>query len=299
MPESVRCALVQTVNAYRNMPSGREDMERLKGHSDRIREENIRYNVSLIEQAVSDGARAVCLNELFPAPYFCLEEDEIWRDFSEDAASGPTVRALSRTAGDLGVVLIAPLYEHDRDVKKYYSTAVVISDRGIVLGKYRKAHIPRGENEAGRVAETFYFDKSGEEPYFPVFKTAVGKIGICLGYDRHFDGVFAAYARAGAEIVFAPSVAFSAKAKEMWEPEIRVSAARHRLFIGVSNRLGVEKPWNRFFFGSSFFAGPDGEKLENRSNHPNLVVTSLDLETLRYPDPAGWNLRRDARRDIY
>lgn len=281
------------------MPSDRKDQSDLERSMDRIREENLRFQIALIEQAAAEGARVVCLNELCIAPYFCFDEEPLWRRLAENAEAGPTARALTRAAAAHGVVLIAPIYELDRKLDQRFNTALVINEHGLLLGKYRKAHIPKGETESDGVNETFYFHPSCAEPYFPVFSTTAGKLGVCLGYDRHFDGVFAALAREGAQIVFAPGTEFGAKAKTLWESEARTNAARHRLFIGQSNRMGAERPWNRVFFGDSFFTGPDGGRLENLSRHPSLVISSLELAAQSYPDPVGWDLPRDVRPDIY
>ena len=142
-------------------------------------------------------------------------------------------------------------------------------------------------------------DILGENPFFPVFKTSVGKVGVAICYDRHFEGVVGALARAGAEVVFSPAVTFGAKSRRLWELEFLTDACRHRVFIGGSNRLGSEKPWGQRYFGASYFAGPDGAKLPDLSRRPDLVIADLDLGSLSRPDPSGWDLSRDARPRIY
>ena len=62
----------------------------------------------------------------------------------------------------------------------YYNTAAVIDADGTYLGKYRKQHIPQVKG----FWEKFYFTP-GTGGY-PVFETAVGKVGVYICYDRHF-----------------------------------------------------------------------------------------------------------------
>ena len=62
----------------------------------------------------------------------------------------------------------------------YYNTAAVIDADGTYLGKYRKHHIPQVKG----FWEKFYF-RPGNLGY-PVFDTAVGKVGVYICYDRHF-----------------------------------------------------------------------------------------------------------------
>jgi N-carbamoylputrescine amidase len=134
--------------------------------------------------------------------------------------------------------------------------------------------------------------------YFPVFETSVGRLGVALCYDRHFEGVIWSLAQEGAQLVFCPAVTFGEKSQRMWHLEFQVDAARHNVFLGGSNRKGVEPPWNQPYFGESHFAGPAG-KLANLSRNPALVISEVDLGELARPDPSGWALGRDLRNDIY
>ena len=295
----LRAAMTQTINAYPDMPDRREDLPGLKDRLEDIRRSNVEHNIDLIRAASEAGARIICLGELFPMPYFAFYEEAMWLDCAEDAADGPTISALKETARSCGIVTVAPIYEKDASSGHRYDTAVVIDEKGAVLGKYRKAHIPCGTNEQGRFAETYYYGSSDAPPYFPVFKTSIGTIGVNICYDRHFEGVVAALAKAGAGLIFSPAVTFGDKSRRMWKHEFIVDAARHRVYIGGSNRKGAEKPWNQDFFGESYFAGPDGEALENVSQNPRLIISEMNLDALKKPDPSGWDLARDTRPDIY
>ncbi|WP_428264496.1 nitrilase-related carbon-nitrogen hydrolase [Haliangium sp.] len=303
----VRCALTETKNAY-PLPATRDELAAVRDHMDDIRAANVAHHVDLIAAAAARGVRVIGLGELFPGPYFALDRDPMWLAMAEDARTGPTVTALSQAARAHGVIIVAPIYELCSASGKRFNTAVVIAEDGQVLGSYRKSHIPHGKNEQGSFHETFYYERSdggmacsdanvSHNRFFPVFATAVGKIGVAICYDRHFEGVMRTLARAGAELVFSPAVTFGAKSRRMWELEFEVDAARHNLFIGGSNRRGSEPPWNQEYFGASHFVGPNG-RVDNRSDHAELVIADLDLGELRRPDPSGWNLPRDARPDI-
>jgi len=270
------------------------------GELEEIRAANVAHHIDLIASASRQGAKAICLGELFTGPYFALEENPRWLDMAEDALAGKTTMALREAAKQYEIVIVAPLYEIDSG--KRYNTAVVIDADGALLGRYRKTHIPQGENEQGRFTETFYYgigEPPKGEPHFPVFETKAGRIGINICYDRHFEGVVASLARAGAQIIFSPAVTFGEKSRRMWDLEFKVDAARHRVFIGGSNRKGKEEPWNQEFFGESHFASPDGERMPDLSENSNVIISDLDLDALDRADGSGWNLARDQRPDIY
>ena len=309
MSRIVRAAMTQTVNAYRDMPATIADLPLLAGRLGDVRKANVDHHLELIEEAARRGAQAVGLGELFPGPYFALTRDPMWIALAEDAREGETVTAIRAAARRLGLVVVAPIYELDASTGKRFNTAVVVGPDGEVLGTYRKTHIPFGQNEQGAFHENLYYERSdgknllgqavvSKNPFFPVFSTPLGRIGVAICYDRHFEGVMSALAREGAELVFSPAVTFGAKSRRMWDHEFPVDAARHNLFIGGSNRKGTEPPWGQPYFGESYFVGPNGA-VADLSTHPNLVIGDLDLGQLSAGDPSGWNLPRDIRPEIY
>jgi len=304
----VRAAMTQTVNAYRDMPASVDALGELAGKLGALRAENVDHHLELMQSAREQGAQIICFGELFPGPYFALGKDPMWLELAEDAQSGPTVTAVREAARRLGLITIAPIFERDPSGKRF-NTAVVIDEHGEVLGKYRKTHIPYGANEQGSFHENFYYERSdgnnGRGPanvskndYFPVFTTSIGRVGVAICYDRHFEGVMHSLATEGAELVLCPAVTFGSKSERMWALEFPVDAARHGIFIGGSNRKGVEPPWTQPYFGQTHFVGPNGPA-PDVSRHPNLVLADLDLDELAAGDPSGWNLPRDIRHGIY
>lgn len=299
MTRIVRAALTET----RNVADLRAPFDAAA-----IRAANVRHHVELVARAASLGARIIGFGELFTAPYFALERDPRWHALAEDARDGESVRVFADVARRHGVVVVMPLYEQDAATGRRFNTAVVIDADGVVLGRSRKLHIPVGTNETAGFHESFYYEPSDGslEPLLrnvsphgalPVFETAVGRVGVSICYDRHFPRVAETLARAGAELVFSPAVTFGAKSRRMWRQEFAVDACRHRVFIGASNRRGVEPPFTVEYFGESHFVGPEGE-LDDLSDDSSLVVSDLDLEQLSRRDPSGWDFARDARRDV-
>jgi N-carbamoylputrescine amidase len=296
MTRKLKVAVTETINAYSDMPAQVAGLDALGDRLEDIRKANVDHNIALIRQAVSVGARAVGLGELFPAPYFAITKHPVWLPMAENAETGKTVSELRQVARELEIVIVAPIYELDGTER--FNTAVVIDTNGELRGKYRKTHIPDGRNEQGEFNEPFYFGRSESPPYFPVFETHLARIGVAICYDRHFEGVVRTLARNGAELIFSPAVTFGAKSERMWELEFEVDAARHNVFIAGSNRSGVEAPYNQPFFGCSYVVGPNGRPENDRYFH-GLVVAEIDLDELSRPDPSGWNLNRDRRPDIY
>ena len=293
----VRAALTETCNTYAAMPETVAELGSLKDQLEDIRKANVQHHIELMEVARKHGVQVICFGELFPAPYFALGTDPMWIPMAEDALRGNTVTELREAARRMQMIVIAPIYEKDGENR--YNTAVVIDEKGEILGKFRKAHIPFGGNEQGSFHENFYYGRSDGadmDALFPVFDTSLGKIGVSICYDRHFYYVMPGLARRGAELIFSPAITFGSKSQRMWHMEFPTDAARFNVFIGGSNRKGSEKPWNQPYFGESYFVGPNG-LCDNLSTHPNLVIADIDLTTLSEPDPSGWNLPRDTRKE--
>ena len=309
MTTIVRAGLTQTKNAYTDMPQSTAELDGLTDKLPAIRDANLTHHLELIAAAKGLGVQALCMGELFTGPYFALERRAVWQGLAEDAREGVTIKAMQEAAREHQMLLVAPIYELDATSGKRFNTAVVIENDGSILGKYRKCHIPAGHNDAGSFCEKFYYDRSDGElgeskanissnKFFPVFQTSVGKVGIAICYDRHFPRVMKTLAEQGAELVFSPAVTFGNKSEAIWEMEFAVDATRHNLFIGGSNRLGAEAPWNQEYFGASYFVGPNGRPPLIEAPK-GLVVADIDMRELSDDDPSGWNFERDGRPDIY
>src|SRR6185503_744520 len=93
-----------------------------------------------VREASAKGAQIICLPELFRSQYFCQTEDHRFFELAE-SIPGPSTEVLSRVASELGVVVIASLFER-RAEGLYHNTAAIIDADGRYLGKYRKMHIP-------------------------------------------------------------------------------------------------------------------------------------------------------------
>jgi len=306
---SFRAALVQTTNVYK-LPYSVQDLESISPYLHEIRERNIKHNLDLISLAKEYEASIVCLGELFAWPYFPLSLSLAWLDAAEDPDSGPTITCMAEAARKNHMIIIAPIYEFDASTNQRFDTAIVLDENGNNIGKYRKCHIPYGENEMASFFEKSYVAHSNgiltndsennisHLSYFPVLKTSCGNIGVSICYDRHFEGVVNALASQGAEIIFCPSATFGAHSRRLWDMEFQVDSSRHQVFIGGNNRFGIEHPWEVEFFGESHFAGPAG-KLENLSTHPNLVISEIDLDVIKQEHPAGWHIQSDRRAEVF
>jgi N-carbamoylputrescine amidase len=283
MPRTVRGALIQATLC-----------EPATSPVEKIKRAMIDKHVAMIAQAADQGAQVVCLQELFYGPYFCAEQQTKWYDLVERIPDGPTTKLMCELAKKHNIVLIVPIYEEEIS-GLYYNTASVINSGGEYLGKFRKIHIPQVNPGFW---EKFYF-RPGNLGY-PVFDTAVGKVGVYICYDRHFPEGARALGLGGAEIVFNPSATVAGLSEYLWKLEQPAHAVANGYYVGAINRPGWEEPWRiGEFYGQSYFVNPRGQILaEGRRDQDDVVVAELDMDLIREVRNT-WQFYRDRRPETY
>jgi len=246
-----------------------------------------------IEQAAKQGAQVMCLQELFYGPYFCQVQDTEYYSYTELIPDGPTTQRFRSLAKELGMVMVLPMYEHEQ-AGMYYNTAAVIDADGTYLGKFRKQHIPQTKG----FWEKFYF-RPGNGGY-PIFDTAVGKVGVYICYDRHFPEGWRALGLNGAEIVFNPSATHRGLSEYIWRIEQPAAAVANMYYVGAINRVGIEPLGENDFYGQSYFVDPEGKFVGDVGDpyKPELIVRDLDLDKIKMVRDR-WAFYRDRRPDAY
>jgi N-carbamoylputrescine amidase len=262
------------------------------------KQENLEKAIAKVREAASKGAQIVCLQELFTSLYFCDEED--YDNFAlAEAIPGPSTDALSALAGELGVVIIASLFEK-RAMGVYHNTTAVLDADGAYLGKYRKMHIP---DDPG-FYEKFYFTP-GDLGY-KVFKTKFATIGVLICWDQWYPEAARITALMGAEILFYPTAigwatsqdeATNTEQYNAWQTIQRSHSVANGVHVVSVNRAGQEGELK--FWGGSFISNPFGRVLYQASHtDEDVYVEELDLGKSDYYR-SHWPFLRDRRIDSY
>lgn len=262
--------------------------------------ENIKKAIEKVREVAAKGAQIVCLQELFTSLYFCDVED--YENFKlAEAVPGPSTESLSKVAKELGVVIIASLFEK-RTEGIYHNTTAILDADGTYLGKYRKMHIP----DDPAYYEKFYFTP-GDLGY-KVFQTRFAKIGVLICWDQWYPEASRITALMGAEILFYPTAigwatsqdeATNTEQYNAWQTIQRSHSVANGLHVVSVNRVGFEQNGAMKFWGGSFITNPFGTILYKASHENEEVhVEELDLsKTDRYR--THWPFLRDRRIDSY
>ena len=159
--------------------------------------ENRARAVEKIREAAAKGAGIVCLPELYASQYFCQEENHKYFQLAEEIP-GPSSEIMGALAKELGVVIVASLFER-RAAGLYHNTAIILDADGTLMGRYRKMHIP----DDPLYYEKFYFTPG--DLGFKSWNTQKGKVGVCVCWDQWFPEAARLTALSGAQLLFYPT----------------------------------------------------------------------------------------------
>ena len=261
-------------------------------------ENNIKKATDMVVKAKEAGANIVLLQELFATPYFCQLENYDYFKLAQSYKDSKLIKHFQKVAKDNDVVL--PISFFEKAGNAYFNSLVVIDADGTVVDLYRKSHIPTGEC----YEEKFYF--SPGDTGFKVFKTKYGKLGVAICWDQWFPETARCLALKGAEILFYPTAIGSEPvlpkdSKDHWQNVMCGHAAANIMPVVASNRTGTEtdKHSSMTFFGSSFIADEEGNKVEelNRTEE-GFIIHEFDLDAIN-KKRTDWGVFRDRRCDLY
>jgi N-carbamoylputrescine amidase len=265
--------------------------------------ENVDKAEGMIRHAASEGANIICLQEIFNTIYFCQTEDYEYFRFAE-GIPGPTTMRLGKVAKELGVVIIAPIFER-RAAGLYHNSAAILDSDGTCIGKYRKMHIP----DDPLFYEKFYFAPG--DLGFKSWKTRFATIGVLICWDQWYPEGARLTALSGAEILFYPTaIGWHPSEKKVcgerqhsaWETIQRSHAIANGCYVAVPNRIGHEAPCGGDgieFWGQSFVADPSGQIIGKGSvDREETLVVEVDLGQLEL-QRTHWPFLRDRRIDAY
>jgi N-carbamoylputrescine amidase len=287
----------------------------VQDHADADVQSNVKRAQRLVREAADRGAQIVCLKELFNSLYFCKSQQCDRFELAE-TIPGPTTELMQATAQELGVVVIAPIFEREA-AGVYRNSAAIIDADGSLLGVYRKMHIP----DDPLYYEKYYFtpgdghfDYHGEQPGdtggFKVWQTRFATIGVLICWDQWFPEAARITALMGAQVLFYPTAIGWHPAEkdewgraqvDAWRTIQRSHAIANGVYVAAPNRVGHEdEPGTNgiTFFGHSFVTDPFGRDIAEAGESEEILIARCDsalIESAR----RNWPFLRDRRVDAY
>jgi len=265
-------------------------------------DENLAKAIAGIRDAASRGAQIVCLQELFRSQYFCREENADFFNLAEPIR-GPSTNALGKVARELGIVIVASLFER-RAAGLYHNTAAVLGADGEIAALYRKMHIPD---------DPLYFEKYYFTPGdlgFCAVDTPFGRVSVLVCWDQWYPEAARIASLAGANVLFYPTAIawhpaekaqYGAAQLDAWRTIQRSHAIANGVYVAAVNRVGYEGPPEKGleFWGSSFVADPFGQVIAESSTGKEEILIA-DCSPARIEEVRrNWPFLRDRRIDAY
>lgn len=255
---------------------------------------NLQQSLNLALEAVQGGANLIVLPELANTGYMFETRKEAF-EHAELIPEGPSVQKWISFAQQHQVYLVAGLAE--KDGMRLYDSAVLLGPEGFI-GKYRKAHLWN--------LEKLWFTPG--DLGFPVFETAIGRIGLLICWDIWFPEVPRLLSQQGADIicslnnwVWTPEPLFDEMGRCMASYLTMTAAHVNNVFIAAANRVGTDR--GERFLGCSVIAGTNGWPLTPVADAETETVLFADIDLTASRSAPIWNdlndLHRDRRTDLY
>ncbi len=262
---------------------------------------NIQNAINKIKIAAKKGAKVICLPELFLTKYFCQVENHK-NFYLAEKIPGPNSHLFSLLAKELKIILIISLFEK-KTSGLYHNSSIVINEKGKILGKYRKMHIP----DDPQFYEKFYFTPG--DLGFKSFKTSRGNLGTLICWDQWFPEAARLTALKGAEIIFYPTAIgwhpkekkkFGKSQLDSWLSIQRSHAIANGVYVAAINRVGTEKQGNKKieFWGNSVMFDPGGNIVKKANLKENILICEIDFKKVE-TSRQHWPFFRDRRIDYY
>jgi predicted amidohydrolase len=258
------------------------------------RGETVGRLIHLLEKAAAAGAELAVFPEMALSTFFprwALEDQREIDAFYERQMPGPQTTALYDAARRLkiGFALgFAELHDDQGCLRRYNSMDLVGAD-GVVIGRYRKMHIPGSEHaEAGVTThlEQRYFEPGNLG--FPVYAYRGVRIGLSLCNDRRWPETYRMLCLNGAQVVLigyntpttleeAPGLAHL----RMFHNHLPMQAGAYQnaLWVAAAAKAGLED--GQALIGGSCIIAPTGEIAAlAMSLDDEVVVHRADLELI-------------------
>lgn len=234
---------------------------------------------ALIEQAARQHKPDLIVTPECTYPAYVLGSE---REFKQHYPGDPLphfARLAQQHKVHLCVGLATPVESGDKDGLKLYNEAVLLGPDGAIIGRTAKSLLWHFDNR--------WFCAGSS---YPVFETALGRIGMMICADGRQPEIARSLALAGAQIILDPTcwVTYGTDPRNLHNPQADFMLATRAWENGVwcvaSDKLGLERG-TVLYAGRSAIIAPSGQKVaEGSSDREEIVVADLpDLKPRALP----------------
>ena len=240
---------------------------------DESRTSAVKRMITLLQKAEAAGSKLVVFPELalttfFPRWYFENQAD-VDAFFETDMPNTDT-EPLFDAAARAGIAFYLGYAEliYDNDTIRRFNTSILVDQAGVIVGKYRKIHLPgHREHEPDfpfQHLEKRYFETG--DLGFPVFNTLNTTLGMCICNDRRWPETYRMLGLQGVELVL---LGYNTPVHYPRAPELdhlqdfhnhlslQAGAYQNGTWVAAAAKAGREE--NCDLIGGSCIVAPSGE----------------------------------------
>jgi predicted amidohydrolase len=221
-------------------------------------QQNVEQSLTMMSGVKAD---LYVLPELFATGYNFVDAKEA-RELAERCLNGYTYRQIRKFASQQRCFVVYGFDELADDL--LYNSAAIVGYDGS-SGLYRKVHLFDREK---------LFFAPGNLG-FPLFETALGRIGIMICFDWYFPESARTLALKGAQIIAHPANLVLPNCPDC----MPTRCLENRVFAATANRTGIEDRGGHSlrFIGKSQITSPKGEILY-RASPDQAAIAVVELE---------------------
>lgn len=230
---------------------------------------NARRSLDLIAQAVSAGAKFVCL----PEAVDMLDEDPArMRAHAAPMATHASLAQFRRAAQTLGVWVLVGSITALNERAQTVNRCVLLDDHGAIQGHYDKIHLFDAVPGTTRFTESDLYTAGR-------LATVVGtpwmRLGLSICYDLRFPQLYRALARAGATVLTIPAAFMKITGEAHWHSLLRARAIENGCYVVAPAQCG--NPYGtRWSYGHSLIVDPWGLVLAEAAETEGVIYADYD-----------------------
>jgi len=277
------------------------------------RVETIRRLVDMLERAASAGAELAVFPEMALTTFFprwTLEDQREIDSFYETQMPGPQTQPLFDAARRLRIGFALGYAELcvDDGRRRRFNTMDLVGPDGVLIGRYRKMHIPGGEAAETGVTthlERRYFELGNMG--FPVYTYRGVRVGLALCNDRRWPETYRMLCLNGAQVVLigynTPLLLDEAPAfthLRMFHNHLSMQAGAYQntLWVAAAAKAGIEE--GQALIGGSCIISPAGEIAAlAMSIDDEVVLHRADLNLIAACQRVNFNFAHYRRPEEY
>ncbi|WP_416896139.1 MAG: carbon-nitrogen hydrolase family protein [Minwuia sp.] len=239
-------------------------------------EANLAACTGWIEAAAKDGATFIQTPEV---TNFIYRRRQDTMAATHPEAEDPSLKAYRDLSAKLGVwINIGSLALRGEMDDRLVNRSFLIDPSGGIANRYDKIHMFDVELPSGQKFTESRAYRPGES--VSVVDLPFGRLGMTICYDMRFPHLYRDLAKAGADILTAPSAFTAETGKAHWHVLLRSRAIENGCFMIAAAQTGSHDG-GRETYGHSLIVSPWGEVLADGGEAPGYVTAELDMDAVR------------------